>query len=110
MTTCLWRQEQAPKTLPVITRENNQNISHTKRNPTCSLTMVQDYPLTRPSPGANLTIYPSFPTLESRDLPEGRIPKSHLYFFFTCAVCNYRIKLTTGAIGKDQLLTLTHFT
>jgi hypothetical protein len=58
------------------------SISHTKRNPTCAPAMGQDYPLTRPSPGANRPIYPSFPALASRSLPEGRIPKSHESFFF----------------------------
>jgi hypothetical protein len=48
--------------------------------------MGQDYPLTRPSPGANRPIYPSFPTLASRSLPEGRIPKSHESFFFHDAI------------------------
>jgi hypothetical protein len=31
---------------------NDQIISHTKHNPTCVHSMVQDYPLIRPSPGS----------------------------------------------------------
>jgi hypothetical protein len=58
------------------------SISHTKRNPTCAPAMGQDYPIIRPSPGDNRPIYPSFPALASRRLPEGRIPKSHESFFF----------------------------
>ena len=42
--------------------------------------MDQDYPLTRTSPGDNRPIYPSFPALVSRSLPEDRIPKSHESF------------------------------
>ena len=41
----------------------------------------QDYPITRPSPGVNHPIYPSFPALVSRSLPKVRIPKSHERFF-----------------------------
>ena len=66
---------------PAIAREQRPSISHTKRNPTRARAMGQDYPLTRPSPGANRPIYPSFPALASRSLPEGRIPKSHESFF-----------------------------
>ncbi len=59
---------------------NDQNISHTKHNPTCTHTMDQDYPFTLPSPGDNPTIYPSFPALTWRGLSEDRIPKIHLFF------------------------------
>ena len=58
------------------------SVSHTKRNPTCAPAMGQDYPFTLPSPGVNRPIYPSFPALVSRSLPEGRIPKNHESFFF----------------------------
>ena len=58
------------------------SMSHTKRNPTCVPVMGQDFPLTRPSPGANRPIYPSFPALVSRSLPEVRIPKRHESFFW----------------------------
>ena len=67
---------------PAIAQAQRPSISHTKCNPTCACAMGQDYPLTRPSPGANRPIYPSFPALASRSLPEGRIPKSHVSFFF----------------------------
>ena len=67
---------------PAIAQAQRPSISHTKCNPTCACAMGQDYPLTRPSPGANRPIYPSFPALASRSLPEGRIPKSHESFFF----------------------------
>ena len=66
---------------PAIAREQRPSISHTKRNPTRARAMGQDYPLTRPSPGANRPIYPSFPALASRSLPEGRIPKAMKVFF-----------------------------
>ncbi len=45
--------------------------------------MVQDYPLTRPSPGANFPIHPPSPTLTWRDLPEGRIPLNKYFFLYT---------------------------
>jgi hypothetical protein len=48
---------------PAIAWEQRPSIFHTKRNPTCARAIGQDYPLTRPSPGTNLTIYPSFPAL-----------------------------------------------
>ncbi len=44
--------------------------------------MGQDYPPTRPSPGANFPFHPPSPVLVCRDLPEGRIPLGHLFFFF----------------------------
>ncbi len=66
---------------PAIAWEQRPSISHTKYNPTRACAMGQDYPLTRPSPGANRPIYPSFPVLASRSLPEGRIPKRHESFF-----------------------------
>ena len=67
---------------PAIAREQRPSISHTKRNPTRARAMGQDYPLTRPSPGANRPIYPSFPALASRSLPEGRIPKAMKVFYY----------------------------
>ena len=73
---------------PVIARTQRPSISHTKCNPTCACAMGQDYPLTRPSPGANRPIYPSFPALASRSLPEGRIPKSHESFFLYSPPCS----------------------
>ncbi len=48
---------------PTIAREQRPRIYHTTRNPTCARAMGQDYPLTRPSPGASPPIYPSFPAL-----------------------------------------------
>jgi hypothetical protein len=78
----LHRQEHESKAPPVIVWENDQNISHTKHNPTCVRTMVKDYPFTRPSPGTNPSIYPTFPALAWRGLPEGRIPKSNWFFPF----------------------------
>ncbi len=45
--------------------------------------MGQDNPLTRPSQGDNPPIYPSFPVLTWRGLPEGRIPKIHTFFSFS---------------------------
>jgi hypothetical protein len=78
--------------LPAIARAQRPSISHTKCNPTCAHTMGQDYPPTRPSPGANRPIYPSFPALTSRRLPEGRIPKGHerffLSYFYTASPCD----------------------
>ena len=40
-------------------------------NPTCAHAMGQDYSLTRPSPGTNPTIYPSFPALDEDAYPKG---------------------------------------
>jgi hypothetical protein len=48
---------------PVITKEQRPSVPHTKHNPSCARAMGQDYPITRPSPGDNPTIYPSFPVL-----------------------------------------------
>jgi hypothetical protein len=65
---------------------------HTKSNPTCVREVGQDYPMvpiTLPSPGVNPTIYPSFPTLSWRVLPEDRIPKLEsmkVFFSLTCRV------------------------
>jgi hypothetical protein len=73
------------------------SISHTKRNPTCAPAMGQDYPRIRPSPGANRPIYPSFPALASRSLPEGRIPKSHESFFFPSIEGGSHVTLTGHA-------------
>ena len=70
---------------PAIARAQRPSISHTKCNPTCARAMGQDYPTTRPSPGANRPIYPSFPALASRSLPEVRIPKAMKVFF----ICIY---------------------
>ena len=49
---------------------------------TCDHTMGQSYPLIRPGPGVNPTIYPPFLTPARRGLPEDRIPKDHLFFSF----------------------------
>ncbi len=45
-------------------------------------TMGQSYPLIRPGPGANPSLYPSFLGLDRRGLPEDRISKGHLFFSF----------------------------
>ena len=44
--------------------DNESSVPNTQWNPTCARTMGHDYPITRPSPGDNPSIYPSF-----RDLP-----------------------------------------
>ncbi len=77
-----------PKTPPP------QDLLITKRNPTCIREMGQDYPITRPSPGDNPTIYPSFPTLEWRGPPEDRITPIHLFFLLFLYECRCHERLT----------------
>ncbi len=48
----------------------------------------------RPSPGANHPMYPSFPALASRILPEGRIPKGMKVFFFSSLFLDVKGNLT----------------
>ncbi len=49
--------------------------------------MGQNYPLIRPGPVANPSLYPPFLVPVRRGLPEGRILKGHLFFlFYTCAL------------------------
>jgi hypothetical protein len=44
--------------------------------------MDQDYPITRPSPGANPTIYSSFLTKREEASPKEESPLGHLFFSF----------------------------
>jgi hypothetical protein len=61
---------------------NKHSPQQTQPRPTCAHTMGQDYPLTRPSPWDNPTIYPPFLAPARRGPPEGRIPKAMDFFTF----------------------------
>jgi hypothetical protein len=80
--TCLHRQEHTSKTLLSSRGKQRPSVSHVKHNLTCTLTMGQDYPITRPSPGSNFPIHPPSPTLAWRDLPEVSVPLGHLFISF----------------------------
>ncbi len=72
----------------------------TKATTTRVRTMGQSYPLIRPGPGTNPTIYPPFLVPTRRCLPEGRIPKGHFFFFFLTRFCSLMIMvLRTSPTG-----------
>ncbi len=77
-------------------RVRSNNLPRRNVTTTCTRTMVQDYPFTGPSPGANPTIYPSSLPRGLGKLPETSFPRT----FFFLGSMNREVKIRLMNEGR----------
>ena len=78
------------------------SIPHNKRNRDCVHSMDQEYPLTRPSPGTNTTIYPLVFTPVRRGPPKTESQRPCIFFLFSMwrRFCNKDDKTLNVILNK----------